>query len=242
MKLLNSCSELVRYEKQADVREEGAADYKVRNAGSPVTVVAFTGLDRRFTVAVYFLERLLGRFGFNLIIVYDRHEAFYLAGIPGLGADVEESCRSLKRLCDEMNTRHVICLGQSSGGYGALRYAVDLDADHVLAFSPSFVGVLQDETRAEIAGRTGRLFNEDAIDFRPLYGSRETAPRITVVYGADNRYDERSVEALSSIRNTSIRPLAGVTRHGTLSEAVCQGLFFDLVSNALAASGIAYAG
>ena len=236
LKFQQGCLELLRYEAHRETPIDEHVEYKVKRTGSPVTVIAFTGLDRRFSVAVYFLERLLGRFGVNLITLYDRHEAFYLAGIPALGADLDETCKSLKRLCSDMGSERIICLGQSSGGYGALRYALELDADHVLAFSPSFVGLLGSPTRQEIAGRTGRIFEEASVDLRRLYGDRDRTPHLEIVYGEENRYDKLSAVALGTIRHASVQALPGVSRHGTLSEAVCSGMFFELMTSAIGSS------
>lgn len=233
LKLLDVSTSLTGYENQPESVKTDGADYRIKDAGSTVTVIAFTGLDRRFTVAVYFLERLLSRFGVNLIILYDRQEAYYLAGIPGLGSNVGETCIALKHLCEKMGTRQIICLGQSSGGYGALRYGIELGAHHVLAFSPAYVGVLKPDKRLEIEARTGHRLDDDIVDLRMLYARRETVPGATIVYGAENRYDERSADALATMRHVTVRPLPGISRHGTLSEAVSQGLFFDLMSTAL---------
>ncbi|AKP00204.1 Tetratricopeptide repeat protein (plasmid) [Marinovum algicola DG 898] len=63
---------------------------------------------------------------------------WYQQGVPGLGADPEETYASIRRLIEGTGAEKVYTIGSSMGAYGALLFGHELDAS-VLAFSPEIV-------------------------------------------------------------------------------------------------------
>lgn len=64
--------------------------------------------------------------------------SWYQQGVPGLGADLEETLESIRRLIAGTGADRVCTVGSSMGGYGAILFGLELDAS-VLAFSPEIV-------------------------------------------------------------------------------------------------------
>lgn len=63
---------------------------------------------------------------------------WYQRGVPGLGADLDETIESIRHLITGSGAEKVYTTGSSMGGYGALLFGLELDAA-VLAFSPEIV-------------------------------------------------------------------------------------------------------
>ena len=110
--------------------------------GSKTTLIAFTGLAKRLDISIYFMQRVLEPYGFNVIYLFDWENAFYFGGVRGLGSNVADTVDRLRRMCSQLGTRRLVCFGQSSGGYAAMRYSLELRADGVLAFSPVILGAM----------------------------------------------------------------------------------------------------
>lgn len=78
------------------------------------------------------LAFLLGK-PFHRIHLRDPQMAWYLQGIPGLGHGLEDTLDTLRGHIRALPVTRMTMLGQSMGGYGALRYGLALGADRVVA-------------------------------------------------------------------------------------------------------------
>lgn len=207
--------------------------YWVKGAGSEVTLIAFAGKAQRVGVSIYFLERLLGRFGFNLIFLFDWLDVAYLGGVSGLGGDAREASAALRDISAGLGGKKIICLGQSAGGHAALRYALELDATGTLAFSPTILDVASETSLSRMSGALGRDIPAEELDLRALYAARARPISTKIIYGADNAADGRAAARLAGIRGVEIESLPGVAMHGTLEYCVTRGVFFETVNPVL---------
>jgi len=199
--------------------------YWVVPADSDVTLIAFTGRAMRLDISIYFMQRLLSRFGLNVIYVFDWADAFYFGGVTGLGKNVRQTARSLRTLCRQLDTRRVICFGQSTGGYAAIRYGVELKADGVLSFSPVILPVARRRMLDHIARKTGIRLQRQEADLRAFLERADRVPLTRIVYGDGNRFDVRSARHLLGLPNVVEEVLPGVTTHGTVEETTLAGTF-----------------
>ncbi len=81
------------------------------------------------------LELISGR-AINKLLVRDPSMRWYLAGIEGVGDDVESTAAALREFVDRHQPSSVITVGQSMGAYGAILYGTLIGADKVVAFGP----------------------------------------------------------------------------------------------------------
>lgn len=230
-KMLNVSRDLLPF----TVAEETAAPpteagHWVKDNGSEVTLIAFAGKAQRIGVSIYFLERLLGRFGFNLIFLFDWLDVAYLGGVSGLGADPREASAALRDICTSLKTKKIICLGQSAGGHAALRYAPELGAIGTLAFSPTILDVAPESARERMRGALGRDIPAEEFDVKGLYSALERPISTRIIYGADNAADARAAALLAGLPKVEITSLPGVSMHGTLEYCVTRGVFFETVN------------
>lgn len=111
----------------------------VEDAGEAAPLVVTFGFAQWSGPAAFdFVGRLrklafiLGR-PFHRIHLRDPRMAWYLHGIPGLGADLGGTLDELERRVRALSPTRVTMLGQSMGGYGALLYGQALGAERVVA-------------------------------------------------------------------------------------------------------------
>ncbi len=219
---------------------EGASDdrgYWVVPAQSDTTLIAFTGRAQRLGLSIYFMHSLLSRLNANVIYLFDWANSFYFAGVSGLSRDTETTVAQLRALCAGLHSRRVLCIGQSAGGYGALRYGAKLNADGIIAFSPLILPVMASRTRARIEAETGLPLTEEETDLRRLLANHSRPPHIEIVYGTDNAADVASARHLAGLPTVVERPLQGVSSHGTIQETVIGKTFGPLLHAFSTAAG-----
>lgn len=78
------------------------------------------------------LEFILGQ-RFHRIHLRDPGMSWYLQGIEGLGATLPATLDALARRVHALAPTRVMTLGQSMGGYGAIRYGLALGAERIVA-------------------------------------------------------------------------------------------------------------
>lgn len=185
--------------------------------GSDRTVIVCPGRFANVWVSVYLMQRLLEPHGVNVIHVFDSLDIFYLGGIGGMGRDLEATLDILRRLVTNLGTRHLYCFGTSSGGYAALRYGLELGAKEILAFSPTVFQPRSARWLQRIHAKTGRRFEPEELDLRPLYRRYQlegrAAPQTTIYCGDSNRADMRSAAELTEFECVSHVTLPGIRAH-----------------------------
>ncbi|WP_042703990.1 hypothetical protein [Azospirillum sp. B506] len=214
-------------------QDAGAGNYWLAPAGSSTTLIAFTGRARRLTVSVYLMQRILEPFGVNVIYLFDPADSFYLGGIGGRWTGLDATLGLLRRLCEGFGTQQLYCLGQSTGGYGALRYGLELDARAILAFSPMIWQVRRTRPLARIGQMLGRPVGEEEVDLRGLYRSRARHPPATIICGGDNAADLRSASELSDLPGIDLRVLPGVADHSVITPLLQTGVLRPMIGEFL---------
>jgi pimeloyl-ACP methyl ester carboxylesterase len=218
----------IRPQRTLSEAQDGVVDdtgYWVVPADSDTTVIAFTGRAMRLDISIYFMQRILKRFGVNVIYVFDWADAYYFAGVKGLGTNTRRTAARLRGLCAELGTKRLVCFGQSSGGYAAIRYGAKLKADGVLAFSPVILSVMKPHILDAIERATGRRPPRRRLDLRRILGRRRRIPYTKIVYGDGNPADVKSARYVSHLDNVAEHVLPGVSNHGTVEVTTLTGEF-----------------
>lgn len=206
-------------------------------ADSRTTVVAFAGKGKRLGVSMYFMRSLLQQHDVNVIFLFDWKDACFLGGVSGLGESVEETAAGIRRLCAEMGTRRLICLGQSLGGYAAIRYGAELGADAVMAFSPVILPVLEGEIFERIRAATHDDLTPADVDLRPLLGGRKRTPLTWIIFGEESLVDLQSAEYLAGLPRVIPYPVPGIDKHTVLTPLALSGEFSPLFARLSAEIG-----
>lgn len=214
-------------------RDADAGNYWMAPADSPTTLIAFTGRAKRLSVSVYLMQRILEPLGVNVIYLFDPADSFYLGGIGGRWSGLDATLELLRRLCAGFGTQRLYCLGQSTGGYGALRYGLELDAHAILAFSPMIWQARRPRPLERIARALGRPAGEEEVDLRRLYRSRPRHPPATIVCGGGNTADLRSAAELSDLPGIDHRILPDVADHAVITTLLRTGALRPMLAEFL---------
>jgi hypothetical protein len=217
-----------------DVVDEPDRDVAVAaRPGAPLAVFVFTGAARRFAAPVPLAHEWFRRLPASIIYVRDAYDMFYLAGIRGFGAGYRAAADGLAGLAADLGARRIVCIGNSAGGYGALRFGLDLGAARVACLSgPTIIDAslprLRERRRKE--GLAADDLDAGTLDLAALYGAAARRPSLRLVFGADNAGDRAEAEGMAKVPDALLLPLDGVAAHGILPDLVARGGFEPLLA------------
>lgn len=211
----------------------------VEKPGADQVVIVFSG-NEVVPFAHVVLQSYLRRRPCHAVYVTDRRSLFGVGGLPELGPDLASTARSLRQLSDRLGAVRRHCFGFSGNGYAAMRHAIEIDADSVLAFSPPTrlnVGRRHVE-RTPMIQRLHQHLPHMAQDLRPLYRASRRLPAATIVYGAASQGDTRYARRMEEIPNLRLVPIPGYADHDSLSIAIVSGKLMGLLDVMLAGRAI----
>lgn len=210
----------------------------VESAGAEQAVIVFSG-NEHVPFAHVILQSYLRRRPCHSIYVTDRRQLFGVGGLPGLGEDFPASVRSLRAICDRLGAKRRFCFGFSGNGYAAMRHAVELDADGVLAFSPPTR--LDPEPGKAPVAMIQRLHDHAphmAEDLKRIYLERRKLPATTIVYGAASEGDTHYAQRMQPVPNVRLIPIPGLANHDSLSVSIVSGKLAGLLDLMLAGRAV----
>ena len=198
-------------------------------------VLVFLGVGARFWMQVASLHPFLKPFGHHVVYLRDMQWSVFLRGVDGLGASYAASIARLRDLCGGLGAGdpRIYCYGASMGGFGALRYGLDLGARRVLAIETT-TSLKGDVCRAQDERWLSRKLGDLAIDLKPLYLQHPAPPQVTLYYGADNVRDAIHAERFADVPGARIVPVAGSRDHDCLGKLIGEGRFPEILTEFLA--------
>ncbi len=111
----------------------------IEDRGSETTVFSFAGGALLFAGQPTFeFRRLLMKHGddYNLVFMRDIHRLAYHLRPEGGGGGLEFYEGEVRRVMDQLKSKHYVALGDSVGGCAAIYYGTRCGMDHVIAMSP----------------------------------------------------------------------------------------------------------
>lgn len=183
-----------------------------RRRGAPDLVLVFGGLQSLMGVAPPAIpQTLLSDHWVNALSFSDPSRQLMLGGVPSLADDYPGTIDQLRRLIAAWEIERVTIIAYSAGGYSALRYALDLQADQVLLMAAAVVPPPRSDNvlLADLTRRLGHML----MDSRKEIMGRGAGIRILAAYGAESREDAWQAQHLAGLENVTLRPLEGVDTH-----------------------------
>lgn len=104
--------------------------FEFKEPGLPL-IICFAGLGDQFE-----FKKTLSTYYVNVIYVRDLSHRWYLKELNGIGNNVLENKSFFALEISRMKPSHLITIGASAGGFGAVLYGSLLNADSIVAFSP----------------------------------------------------------------------------------------------------------
>jgi len=181
----------------------------VRQPGADTLLIDFCGAGKGPGLPIHLMDRWLARLGVHIVYLRDRRRIGYTGGIPVLGHNIATTVVALTRIADDLGARRIVCLGNSAGGSGALRYAGPLGAHRVLALVP-ITGGPEYTRRVTPHLEVGAPFWWG--DLTGLYRN-ETGIRAHLLYGEHNEGDRQQCRRMVGLPGVTVEALPDWDEH-----------------------------
>lgn len=202
--------------------------------GSGVTLLGFAGLANRFMAPVEWVDAFCAAHNHSAIYLRDREMTLFQSGVPSLAPDLDGSVEALRDMLQRLETRRLICLGTSGGGFGAIRYGLRLGAAHILCASPPtslHAAERAGDPRAKLlVQRMEAQFGRDALDLAPDVRAAAGATRLTLWFGADAQKDAAQARHVEGLPGVTLVLVPGYAEHMSFEKVLETGAFDAFVS------------
>ncbi len=196
-----------------------------------VVLIGFCGSAQRMGMPLNLIHRWFGLLNAHVIYLRDYSRKNYDNGVGSLGPDLATTLSALRELIDALGASRVVCYGNSLGGYGALRYGLELQAEAVLNFAgPTFLDpseVEHNPGQAEQVLQRRRV--TPGINLRPLYERAAATPRVHLVYSELNPYDRVHAANFAGLPNVTIEAVHGQATHDAFLPTLFEGRYEPLI-------------
>jgi len=208
----------------AAFRDDKAKEVQtVARAGANCVLLAFCGRTQRIGMPIDLIHRWFGPLGVHVIYLRDYEGHNYDQGIRSLSGDMASTLLALREIIAGLRVNRIVCYGNSLGSYGALRYALELEAEAALAFAaptnllPHF-GNFIDKQNAE-----------PGIDLRPLYENKRYTPRVHLVYGERHPFDRAQAVNFRGLPTVTLEMAPDWNHHDVFLHAIFVGRYEPLL-------------
>jgi hypothetical protein len=194
----------------------------VPRAGANCVLLAFCG-RQRIGMPIDLIHRWFGQLGVHVAYLRDYGRHNYDRGIPSLRGDMASTLLALREMIAGLPAQRIVCYGNSLGSYGALRYALELEAEAVLAFAaptnllPQFGNFIDKQS------------SEPGIDLRPLYQAKTHPPRVHLVYGELHPFDRAQALNFRGLPAVTLEMASKWNHHDVFLHAIFTGRYEPLL-------------
>lgn len=194
--------------------------------GAQTVIFAFTGRYGGLGMPLPILHRWFGCIAAHVVYLRDLTDRWYVEGISTLSDHRAGTIRSLAKIAGDLGAARIACYGNSSGGYGALLYALELGAVAVLAF-----GAVTELSPEMIATRIGK--KKSAVPLPALswaYQAAGVTPRVRLIFGAMNEEDAAMAHRFEGLRDVILDSIPGCLHHDSAARVVELGRMGGLLN------------
>lgn len=208
-----------------DFEDESKVLFCRRDSSARVLFV-FTGSDKQMWLSVKLIHSVLRRFDWNIVYLRDPGKRVgYGSGLQQFGPGFAGTISAIRDFVATLGAQKVYCFGNSSGGYAALRYGLELGAEAVLTFSPTTTSPRETEPEDTL------IADDDFVDLAAPYRERSAVPRVTIVFGDGHADDAATARHIAALPGVRLVPMIGCDRHDVVAEAILRDQFMPLVTD-----------
>lgn len=193
---------------------------------STKTLIVFGGMSSGISMPPKeFFNSLIYK-DINILFVKDFKQCWYQEGLLGKTNDIDSTVIYLQEIIPK-RSQYLVTLGASAGGYAAIRFGIELNADRIMAFSPQ---TLIDKEMASVFSKESlsRLnFGSNDLDLKKILSEKNKINNIEVYYGELNNRDRINVEHIKEYvkrfsYNTDEHLLAAFLKNKGILESILE--------------------
>jgi len=204
----------------------------VPRVGASTVLLSFGGNRGKMGIPLMLLHRWFGQADAHVIYLRDMTAKLFMRGLKQVGSDYAETVAAIKRSCDELGAKRILCHGNSGGGFGAAMMGLDLGAEAVLTFgAPSHPSLTADKKTVRLLQRFGI---DEGVDLRPLYDQAANPPQTRLVYSADFDPDRLQAENMDGAPNVTLEGVMTGGDHGVMVPLIQNGRYDELLKQLVA--------
>lgn len=200
-------------------------------SGSDRLAVVFTGLSERVSgLPISIFDRILALAGYRTIFLRDSSRSGFACGIRSVAPSARATVDHLRTLTSRRADEELLVIGTSGGGYAALRYGLELEADRIVVISGGTVCDPQDmarlgDSRAPLIARRAveRAGPDDfTAPVHSIIADYDKHPEITLHFSAGMEIDRAHAGLLAGYPGVTLAPCDGDTRHNIIAAVLDQ--------------------
>jgi tetratricopeptide (TPR) repeat protein len=209
--------------------------------GADTAVLVFTGTNDEVSMPLEIFDRYLSIFPVTAVYLKDFRRLRFLQGITSLGDDLPATLTALRNLLVDLGIKRLSTLGNCVGGFAAIRYGVELDAERVLAFSPPTYSPVEtpvqlEEGRRFMKKRLEANIPRDLMDLQSFLSERTYTGRIDLFYEDLDPRDQSNAVRLAGLPGVHLQPQAERSYRLLRRLAASRPNFLELLAGSLGVS------
>ena len=206
--------------------------------GARTVIMSFCGHRHQLNMPLWLFQRWMSKLDASVVYLRDFGDMFYVGGVRSCGS-FGATAERLRQVMGELGAHRVVCIGNSSGAFGAMLYGLELGADHVFGFSGAYNMTSDFNTylnRNEAAVRLAETHADVRLDLRELYLGSARRPRAELFYG-DKCWDDRiHAEHMAGVPGIELKPVQDYAGHGALPELIQRRQFDEVLARFVTAT------
>jgi tetratricopeptide (TPR) repeat protein len=190
-------------------------------AGAETVLLVFTGSNDTVAMPLPLFDSFLAAWNVSVVYLKDFRRLRFLNGIASIGGDYLATLDALRAVCDGLGVRRLCTFGNCDGGFGAIRYGVELGAARVVAFgspthTPPETPARLEQARNFMRRRLATLVPDEMTDLRPIVATQPGRTCIDLFYDADDARDTLHAQHLGGLPGVTLTPRPGQGRRDLL--------------------------
>ena len=117
------------------LHDDGSELLVAPKQGAETVMLVFTGLANRAGISVRLLDAYLATLNISVIYLRDNTRLLFNDGIESVADSYEGTLEIIKQRIKELGAKKIICFGNSGGGFAAIRYGIDLNAEKIIGIN-----------------------------------------------------------------------------------------------------------
>ena len=212
------------------IAQGGKHEIRISPPGPSETVVVFFGgLAAGAGIPTIFLDRYFAAKGWQSVFISDYQRRCFVTGLSSVSDTLEGLCDHLAHLDAVRNAEQVVVISNSAGSIGAIRFAIQVDADRTICFSP--VATLNEQHREELgdtrqARMTRQLANivpAEDLDVQSVLRANRGHVSVDIVHGEKMPADVAHAIMLGRQPGVTRYEVSGYERHEVFSHIISNG-------------------